>query len=133
MKNRRRKKEVEKNEAFHAIHEYFFFVPGPRGKQTIFISLNTVNPSAPEGWGGKKREAKWGTHRSPRIERARSLARTPGNDRNFDSVNSGEQGICSVCGRKKNPFVLARTKRACARVKSSRNWSVTVTIKKPID
>lgn len=47
MKNgRRRKKEVEKSEAFHAIHEYFFFVPfsrGGRGKQTIFISLNTVN------------------------------------------------------------------------------------------
>lgn len=133
MKNgRRRKKEVEKSEAFHAIHEYFFFVPfsrGGRGKQTIFISLNTVNLGSRGVEKKTKRRRQSGTHTRHRIEKPCSNR----NDRNFDSVNSGEQGICSVCGRKKTPSFLARTERAYARVKSSRNWSVTVTIKKPID
>lgn len=64
MKNGRRKKEVEKNEAFHANISFSFrLVAGSRGKQTIFISLNTVNLRS-RGWGGKKTVcAKWGTHR----------------------------------------------------------------------
>lgn len=52
MKNGRRKKEVEKNEAFHANISFSFrLVAGSRGKQTIFISLNTVNlRSRGVGW-----------------------------------------------------------------------------------
>lgn len=108
MKNgRRRKKEVEKSEAFHAIHEYFFFVPFSRrgrGKQTIFISLNTVNLGSRGVEKKTKRRRQSGTHTRHRIEKPCSNR----NDRNFDSVNSGEQGICSVCGRKKTPSFLAR-------------------------
>lgn len=113
MKNgRRRKKEVEKSEAFHAIHEYFFFVPFSRGGEGETNYFYIVEHSKPRlQRGGKKKKTKRrrqsGTHTRHRIEKPCSNR----NDRNFDSVNSGEQGICSVCGRKKTPSFLARTER----------------------
>ena len=115
MKNgRRRKKEVEKSEAFHAIHEYFFFVPfsrGGRGKQTIFISLNTVNLGS-RGVGKKKKKNARGKVGHTHGIGSRSLARIETIEISIPLIR-GSRGF-AVSAVEKNPFVSsANGTRVC--------------------
>lgn len=115
MKNgRRRKKEVEKSEAFHAIHEYFFFVPfsrGGEGETNYFYIVEHSKPRLQRG-GKKKKQNAGGKVGHTHGIGSRSLARIETIEISIPLIR-GSRGF-AVSAVEKNPFVSsANGTRVC--------------------
>ena len=106
---------MEKSEAFHAIHEYFFFVPFSRGGEGETNYFYIVEHSKPRlQRGGKKKKTKRrrqsGTHTHG--IGSRSLARIETIEISIPLIR-GSRGF-AVSAVEKNPFVSsANGTRVC--------------------